>query len=100
MAVCAFCNTRIVFGGRRVGEQVFCNAHCLLNGRAQMVVTDQASVVDLREAVRELRDALLVLAEEVEQQQTTIGETAERLDFAERALAQIRNATLPEPPAS
>lgn len=32
MAACAFCNTTILFGGRRQGNQRFCNAECEQRG--------------------------------------------------------------------
>jgi hypothetical protein len=35
MASCGYCNTRIMFGGKKLGDQRFCNAECLQ--RAEMV---------------------------------------------------------------
>lgn len=45
--------------------------------------------------MRDLRDALLVVAEETEQQRTLLTELTERLDFAERALAQLGASATP-----
>ena len=95
MAKCAFCNKTIVFGGRRVGEQLFCNAECLIHGRQLGAIDEHSDVAGLREAVRNLRDALLVVAEETEQQRTLLNEVTERLDFAERRLAQLGASATP-----
>ena len=89
MAKCAFCNKTIVFGGRRVGEHTFCNAQCLIHGRQLVTIDENADAAGLRDAVQALRDALLVLAEETEQQRTLLTEVTERLDFAERSLTQL-----------
>jgi hypothetical protein len=95
MAKCSFCNKTIVFGGRRVGELLFCNAECLIHGRQLVTIDENADAAGLREAVRDLRDALLVVAEETEQQRTLLTELTERLDFAERALAQLGASATP-----
>jgi hypothetical protein len=96
---CAFCNSTILFGGRRVGEYVFCNSRCLLHGRPFLQADQQAAVADLNEALRELRDDLLLLADEVQQLRTAVGEANERVDFTERALVQLREAIKPPPAA-
>jgi hypothetical protein len=47
-----------------------------------------------------LRDAVLILADEVEQQRASLSEVTERLDFAERTLAQFNATATPiKPPA-
>lgn len=33
MAACAYCNTTIILGGKRVGDYRFCNDRCLAKGR-------------------------------------------------------------------
>lgn len=95
MAKCSFCNKTIVFGGCRVGKLTFCNAECLIHGRQLVTFDENADAAGLHDAVRDLRDALLVIAEETEQQRTLLTELTERLDFAERALAQHSASATP-----
>jgi hypothetical protein len=99
VAGCSFCKRAIAFGGRRVGELTFCNAECLIHGRQLVTIDENAAAAGLRDAVRDLGGALVVVAEEVEQQRTVLTEVAERMDFAERALAHLgASATLIEKP--
>ena len=95
MAKCAFCNKTIVFGGRRVGKLVFCNSECLIHGRQLFTIDENADAAGLRDAVHALRDALVVLAEETEQQRSLLTELTDRLDFAERSLAQLGASATP-----
>lgn len=95
MARCSFCNKTIVFGGRRVGELTFCNAECLIHGRQLVTIDENADAAGLLDAVHDLRDALVVVAEEVEQQRMLLTEVTERPDFAERTLAQLGASATP-----
>lgn len=85
MASCAYCNATILFGGRRIGEHLYCNTHHALLGRS----LDQAQTNDPK-LLRELQEDSLALAEEVQQLRTSLNEAQERIDFLERAIAQLR----------
>ena len=69
----------------------------MIQGRQLLQIEEEDDVPALRDAVRDLREAILVLAEQVDQQQTALAETTERLDFAERTLAQLRIEPFPKP---
>jgi hypothetical protein len=46
MASCSYCNTTIIFGGKRNGEFRFCNAKCEKNGEL-LIVANQLSPFDV-----------------------------------------------------
>ena len=90
MAQCGFCSTTILFGGKRLGDEVYCNARCMLQGRA--VVAAEGGSDDLWDIVIELRNEMLVLAEEMQEIRSALAEANERVDFAERTLVQLRES--------
>lgn len=90
MARCAFCSTTILFGGKRVGDHVFCNGRCLLRGRPLLLADDSTN--DLWDAMDALREDMLVLADELHELRAAMSETNERLDFSERTMVQMREA--------
>lgn len=94
MARCAYCNATILFGGRTVGDHQYCSSHHALLGRAMLGGESQSDLAGVRELIRELREDMLALADEVQQQRASVTEAYERLDFVERALAQLRESGL------
>ena len=99
MARCAFCNQVIVVGGLTSGDRRYCSEACLLKGRALVQDDARDGLSGFRETIRELREDLDALADEVEQQRRALAEAAERLDFAERRIVQLHEAAA-EPPHS
>lgn len=99
MAQCAYCSATILFGGQRAGDYVFCNARCLLHGRPLLLANDRVDVADLDQTVRDLREDLLIVVDELQQLRASLNEANERIDFTERALVQLRGA-MKVPPAS
>jgi len=89
MAQCANCNALILFGGHQAGEFRFCSARCLMLARPSLDAGDLAA--DITDDVGQLRDDLMLLAEELQQQRTAQVEMNERVDFLERVLAQLRD---------
>ena len=49
--------------------------------------------------VRQLQDEVAMLRGEIEQQRSQLSELAERMDFSERALAQVREGKALPPPS-
>lgn len=90
MAQCAFCSARIIFGGKRLGDDVYCNARCMLQGRA--IAVAEGGDNEIWDMITEMRDEMLVLAEELQELRTALSEANERVDFAERALVQLRES--------
>lgn len=88
MAQCATCNATILFGGHRSGDLRFCSARCLMMARPSLAADDLAR--DVADDVDQLRDDVMLLAEELQQHRTAQAEMYERVDFLERALAQLR----------
>jgi Sec-independent protein translocase protein TatA len=54
---------------------------------------------NLGRSVRELQDEVTALRSQLEQQRVQLEELAERLDFSERVVAQLREAKALPPPA-
>ena len=92
MAACGYCNATILFGGRRVGDVLYCSTHHALLGRALAQTPDASDLTGLRELLRDTQDDLLALADEVRQQRAAVSDASERLDFLERVVAQVRAA--------
>ena len=90
MAQCAFCSTTIIFGGRRLGEHLFCNARCMMQGRA--IIVAEGGDNEIWDVISEMREEMLALAEELQEVRTALSEANERVDFAERALVQLRES--------
>ena len=90
MAQCAQCGATILFGGHRIGDHRFCSARCRIAARP--LIASEASV----EECEALREDILVLVDELQLQRAQLAELAERVDFLERALAQVRQARAPE----
>jgi hypothetical protein len=89
MASCAVCNATILFGGHRVGGLAYCSARCLLLGRS--LDRSDTRPDDTRDtAVREMREDLMALAEDLQRDHELLTEVAERLDFLERAVISLR----------
>ena len=56
----------------------------------------QSHVLGMREGLRELREEVALLHRQIEAQHAAHAELAERLDFAERTLVQVKESrTLP-----
>lgn len=89
MAQCANCNATILFGGHQAGEFRFCSARCLMIARPSLAADNLAR--DVADDLEQLRDDVMLLAEELQQQRTAQTELHERVDFLERALAQLRD---------
>ena len=91
MAHCEQCGSTIVFGGHRIGDHRFCSARCTILARPLLMAETRAEEGD------SLRDDMLLVIEELQQQRLQLAELAERVDFLERALAQLRSV---HPPAA
>jgi hypothetical protein len=90
MAQCASCNATILFGGHRVGEYRFCSPRCLLMARPSVAEANLAG--EVKDEVQQLREDLLLVVDELQQQRSAHMELHERLDFLERAVVQLREA--------
>lgn len=91
MVRCAFCDATIIFGGRRVGDLQYCNTHHALMGRGLTVAPSDTSIAELQNVIRFLHEDVMALAAEVQEQRVGLAESQERVDFLERALAQVRS---------
>jgi hypothetical protein len=90
MAQCTQCGATILFGGHRFGEYRFCSARCVVLGRPLLLAQDRADTRGDEGELTELREHVGIIIEELQQQRVAIGELQERIDFLERALAQVR----------
>lgn len=88
MAQCASCNATILFGGHKVGDYRFCSPRCLLMARPSVAEADLAG--EVKDEVQLLREDLHIVIDELQQQRSAHAELHERLDFLERAVAQLR----------
>ena len=95
MAQCAHCDATILFGGHRRGEYRFCSPRCLMAARPSLLAEEVAG--DVKDELAQTGDDVLILAEELQQQRAAMNELQERVDFLERALAQLREAALKSP---
>ena len=100
MSSCAVCNATILFGGQRVGELIFCSARCLILGRSLYEQHLEREPASDSPSIREIREDLIALAEDLQRQQWLLTETAERVDVLERLLTRSREAERDEPPPS
>lgn len=91
MAECTVCSATIIFGGRRLGEHVFCNSRCMMQGRALLAA--EGGEDELWDVIAELRDEMLIMAEEMHELRTSLAEANERLNFSERVLTQLKEST-------
>lgn len=92
MAQCTQCGATILFGGHRFGAYRFCSARCVVLGRQLLVAQDRADVHGDEGDLAEVRENVSIVIEELQQQRVAVGELQERVDFLERALAQLRTA--------
>lgn len=88
MAQCANCNATIIFGGHQVGEYRFCSSRCVMMARPSLAAGELAGGV--ADDLGQLRDDIVLIADDLQQQQTVQAELNERVDFLERTLAQLR----------
>lgn len=56
MASCATCNTTIVFGGKKLGEQRFCGDKCLQRAQIALAARQMITEEELRWAVHDKRN--------------------------------------------
>jgi len=92
MARCASCNRTILFGGHRLGEYRFCSPRCLLLARPGLVPNEQGGAGDTQDAIGCLREDIMLLVDELQQQREALSEAQERVDFLERTIVQLREA--------
>ena len=85
MAQCEQCGSTIIFGGHRLGDHRFCSARCTVQGRQMLLAEARVDDDD------SMREDMLVVLEELQQQRLQLAELHERVDFLERALAQLRS---------
>ena len=91
MPRCAYCNKMILFGGKRHRGHRLCSNRCLL--RLMIHAEGQEDGLSgVSEIILELREDVDALTTEIADQRAALTEAVERLDFAERALVQLRNA--------
>jgi hypothetical protein len=96
---CGVCNATILFGGHRIGDTVFCSGRCLILGRSLVQPERQTDAGISLEAIRELREDVAALADDVQRQHDLLTDATERVDFLERALVQLREVhSAPRPP--
>lgn len=91
MERCACCNKLILLGGRRHRGHRFCNERCFFRGRL-LISGDirEDDLAGMHDVIVELRDDLNAVAADVAEQRISLADAVERLDFLERALAQLR----------
>jgi len=101
VATCAVCKTIILFGGHRLGDARFCSARCLIRGRNLFDQGARAAGNSGTARVEDLRDDLIAVANDLDRQQELLTDIAERLDFLERTVVQLRQDHGPgQPPSS
>lgn len=91
MPRCANCGAMVIAGGVRDGDTLYCGEVCRHRSRSNVRSDDQLDVAGFRELVRELRDDVSALQDEVERQREALSQSDERLDFLERTVMQLRN---------